>query len=59
LAVGLYLVAAALSTADEDLRLQHTTSIAQLGVPVHPMSAHRELASGRSRLHAEQFGAKV
>ena len=33
-AVGLYLIAAALSTTDEDLLLEHTTSIAQLGVQV-------------------------
>jgi uncharacterized protein YjbI with pentapeptide repeats len=33
-AVGLYLLATALSTTDEDLLLQHTTSIAQLGVQV-------------------------
>jgi hypothetical protein len=33
-AVGLYLLAVALSTTDEDLLLQHTTSIAQLGVQV-------------------------
>jgi hypothetical protein len=33
-AVGLYLVATALSATDEDLLLEHTTSIAQLGVQV-------------------------
>jgi hypothetical protein len=32
--VGLHLLAAALSTTDEDLLLQRTTSIAQLGVQV-------------------------
>jgi hypothetical protein len=33
-AVGLYLLATALSTTDEDLLLQRTTSISQLGVQV-------------------------
>jgi uncharacterized protein YjbI with pentapeptide repeats len=33
-AIGLYLIATAFSTTDEDLLLQHTTSIAQFGVQV-------------------------
>jgi hypothetical protein len=33
-AIGLYLVATAFSTTDEDLLLQHTTTISQLGVQI-------------------------
>src|SRR5689334_22625319 len=36
-AVGLYLLATALATTDEGLLLNHTTSIAQLGVQASPV----------------------
>lgn len=37
--VGLYLLATAFSTTDEDLLLQHTTSVSQIGVQVPVISS--------------------